>query len=383
MGRGHVETLLERLDDDTRSVLERYHFDEALFERLRSRVADGTLSPESNFVRGTIEPLDDDEIVRLDALGEEAQEAGLDALRRGEVAMAVLNGGMATRFGGVVKGVVEAVDGRSFLEWKLHEAGRVARAVGADIPYVVMNSFATEEPTQAFLDRLASRGEPLPQPRCFSQFVSLRLKPDGTLFRDERGNPSPYSPGHGDFHEALRASGTLDWLRERGVRLLMLSNVDNLGARVDPAVVGMHRLAGRPMTVEVAAKEPGDSGGAPARVAGRTVVVEGFRFPPDFDQGRIRVFNTNSFVFDLDALDADYPLTWFYVEKEVAGRPAVQLERLVGELSSFVPATYLEVPRTGPRGRFFPIKSPADLEAAQAPLREMLRASLTAADRGP
>ena len=28
----------------------------------------------------------------------------------------VLAGGMATRFGGVVKAVVEAVDGRSFLE---------------------------------------------------------------------------------------------------------------------------------------------------------------------------------------------------------------------------------------------------------------------------
>src|SRR3712207_8661149 len=52
----------------------------------------------------------------------EAYDAGVAAIRRGEVAMAVLNGGMATRFGGVVKGIVEAVDGRSFLEWKLREA---------------------------------------------------------------------------------------------------------------------------------------------------------------------------------------------------------------------------------------------------------------------
>ena len=39
------------------SVVERYHFDESLFERLRALVADGTLSEESNYVRGRIEPL--------------------------------------------------------------------------------------------------------------------------------------------------------------------------------------------------------------------------------------------------------------------------------------------------------------------------------------
>src|SRR5205823_15102841 len=111
-------------------------------------------------------------------------------------------------------------------------------------------------------------------------------------------------------------------------------------------------------------------------VGGRPMVVEGFRFPPAFDPQRIGVFNTNSFVFDLEALDRDYPLTWLYVEKEVDGRPAVQPERLVGELSAFVPTTYLEVPRRGPRGRFFPVKTPGDLEAARPALAELLAAPL-------
>jgi UTP--glucose-1-phosphate uridylyltransferase len=103
--------------------------------------------------------------------------------------------------------------------------------------------------------------------------------------------------------------------------------------------------------------------------------VEHFRFPRDFDQDAVRVFGTNSFTFDLDALDADYPLTWLYVEKTVDGRPAVQLERLVNELTAFLPTLFLEVPRTGPRGRFFPVKEPRDLDVAQEPLREMLAAS--------
>ena len=53
----------------------------------------------------------------------------------------------------------------------------------------------------------------------------------------------------------------------------------------------------------------------------------------------------------------------------------MQLERLYNELSAFLPTTYLEVPRRGPRGRFLPIKTPEDLERAQADLRELASAS--------
>jgi hypothetical protein len=54
----------------------------------------------------------------------------------------------------------------------------------------------------------------------------------------------------------------------------------------------------------------------------------------------------------------------------------VQLERLYHEISALVPTQYLEVPRRGPRGRFSPIKTPADLERAQDDLRELVGAPL-------
>jgi UTP--glucose-1-phosphate uridylyltransferase len=345
------------------SVVERYHFDESLFERLRALVADGTLSEESNYVRGEIEPLPDGALTQFDRSYE---AAGRKAIERGEVAAAVLNGGMATRFGGLVKGIIEAVDGRSFLEWKLLDAER------AGVPMVVMNSFATDQATREFVSGLE-----VPPPLFFSQSVSLRLNPDGSLFKDDAGNPSPYAPGHGDFVHSLRRERVLDELRARGVRLLLLSNVDNLAARVDPEVVGAHLAGGRPITLEVTAKAPGDTGGAPALVDGRPRAVEGYCFPPEFDQDRIPVFVTNCFVFDLGALDRDYDLTWLYVQKEISGRPAVQLEQLVNEVTRFQPTTFLQVPRSGPQGRFFPVKTPEDLEAAREPLRELLHSSVT------
>src|SRR5919106_81613 len=195
------------------------------------------------------------------------------------------------------------------------------------------------------------------------------------LFRRADGRPSPYAPGHGDFLAAIGRSGVLDRLRETGVKHVMVSNVDNLGARIDPAVVGMHLLGGRPVTAEVAEKG-GDLGGAPVRLDGRPMLLEAPRFPPDFDQSRIPVFNVNTLTLDLDILERDYELTWLYIEKSVDGRTAVQLERVFHEITAFVPTTYLVVPRRGPRGRFFPIKTPQDLELEQESLREMLSTSL-------
>jgi UTP--glucose-1-phosphate uridylyltransferase len=326
-------------------ILDRYGFDADRFEQLRQRVASGELSRESNVVRGRLEPLREDELAGLP----EHADADFEG-----VAAAVLNGGMATRFGGAVKGLVEAVDGVCFLEWKLRDAAR------AGVPLVLMNSFATDEATCEYVD---GREDVI----TFTQSVSLRLNPDGSLFP----GPSPYSPGHGDFADLV----PVERLSAQGVRTLMLSNVDNLGARVDPRVLAAHRRSGKPLTIEVAAAA-GEPGGAPVRVDGRPMVVESFRFPRGFDAAELPVFNTNSLVIDLDALERRYPLTWLYVEKDVDGRPAVQLERLVNELSAFLPTTYLLVPREGLRSRFVPVKTPEDLERARPLLRDLLATAL-------
>lgn len=365
--------ILEEVDRETREVLERFGFDSVRFESLRARVASGELTPESNVPRGRVEPPLDDDVTVLPASGSEgwdaARTAGIEALADGRIAQVVLAGGMATRFGSVVKGAVEALDGRSFLSWKLWETARLGETLGVEIPVALMTSFQTAAETR---EHVAALG--VPEPLWFSQFVSLRLTEQGELFLED-GRPSPYAPGHGDLVEAIRTSGTLGALRERGVEHVGVSNVDNLGARLDPVVIGAHLLAGRPMTAEVAVKE-GDMGGAPARVDGRLGLLEGPQFPLDFDQERIRVFNTNTTTIALDALDRDFDLQWLHVQKTVDGRPAVQLERLYHQIAWELDTTFLEVPRSGPRGRFFPIKELEDLEAARPAVREMLAASV-------
>ena len=361
------------VDERTAELLARFGFDADGFDELRAQVASGALSAASNAVGGVVDPPEPDDVVALPQPGSDAwraaREAGVEALAAGRVAQVVLAGGMATRFGGVVKGVVEALDGRSFLGWKLGETERLGTELGVRIPVALMTSFATDEGTRAHVAGLA-----VDEPLWFSQRISLRLTGEGEIF-EEDGRASPYAPGHGDLLETIRASGTLAELRARGVEQVAVSNVDNLGARLDPVVVGAHLASGRPMTSEVARKA-GDLGGAPARVDGRIGLLEGPEFPAGFDQDRIPVFNTNTALFALDALDRAFDLRWLVVRKSVGGREAVQLEHLYHHASWELATTFLEVPRSGPRGRFFPIKEPVDLERSQDGLREMLSASV-------
>jgi UTP--glucose-1-phosphate uridylyltransferase len=340
--------------------------DRAQIEAHARAIASGAMSRATNAVPGELEPAGPAHVESLESLPakERAELAALGAeeIALGRVAVAVLNGGMATRFGGDVKGILEAVGGKSFLEVKLAQARRLG-----PVPFLVMNSFATDARTHEFL-----RAHGIEDVDVFLQSLSLRLTPSGDVFRDAAGKVSLYAPGHGDFPGALARSGLLDKLGSRGVKTLLLSNIDNLGAELDPLVIGFHVARGRALTAEVAATIPGDVGGAPAFVAGRLQIVEGFRFPASFDFARVPFMATNTFALSLELVAGHWPLTWFYVEKNVDGRTAVQMERLVNELSSFVDTTYLATPRSGPSGRFFPIKTREDLERLRAD-RELVR----------
>jgi UTP--glucose-1-phosphate uridylyltransferase len=357
------------IDAATRAELSRFSFDEALLARFAARAGERG----SNFVEGSIEGTWPSDVTFLPSPGSperaRLEALGAAALARGEVGVIILAGGMATRFGGVVKAAVPAAAGRTFLDLKAADVAQEARARGVTIPSYVMTSFATH-------DRIVEQveAEQLGSLECFAQCVSLRLTPEGELFREADGTLSPYATGHGDLTFALRSSGVLTRFREGGGKLLTVSNVDNLGATLEPAVLGAHLASGAKVTAEVVRKEPGDKGGAPARVNGVPQIVEAFRFPPAFDQDTLPLFNTNSFVLDAEAIDRDFDLTYFRVEKKVEGRTALQFERLVGQLTAFAPSHFVEVPRSGPDGRFQPVKDPPELEARRAEIEAILRA---------
>jgi UTP--glucose-1-phosphate uridylyltransferase len=364
-----------KLDPTTKALLDAHGFDRVLFERLRNALRNGELSVDLNRVRGTLEPPSEREVRPLPALGTPERaalaERGAQALRAGQVGCVVLAGGMATRFGGVVKAAVEALPGRTFLSLKLADLRAAARDHGARVPAYIMSSFATHSLLREMIAGEQTEAVPV---ELFSQFISLRLTPECELFIGADGGVSPYAPGHGDLTFALRASGALEHFRKQGGKLLTISNVDNLGATLDPAIIGAHLQAGKQMTIEVGRRTPGELGGVPVLLDGKLQIIEDFRLPSDFDFSSVPHFNTNTFVLDAEAIDRDFPLTWFVVKKKVDGRQAVQFEHLVGELSAFLSCSGLEIQRDGLDGRFQPAKDPEELARRQPEIERILRA---------
>lgn len=378
-----LATELAELPSELLARLEHHGFDAdrlvALSKTLQppARGDDANAGPPSgalrNKLKGAIVPPRDEEILELPSKGsrdeEECRALGEDALRRGQVAMCVLAGGMATRMGGVVKAMVEALPGRTFLDLRLAENRTASERYGTTIPLWLMTSDATEEPIK---EALRERNAP-ENIATFVQGLSLRLTPEGRLFRDDDGAPSTYAPGHGDLPDALARSGLLKKFRARGGKYVVLANLDNLGATVDPIVLGVFlrqrqgASAARPdVMVEVCDKTEGDKGGGPVHAEGHFQIVEEFRLPATFDTSLITVFNTNTFVVDAAALDETrVPWTWFHVEKSAYGRTAIQFERLIQEITKAMPAAFLRVPRRGADSRFLPVKDDDELARRQ------------------
>lgn len=361
-----------QIDEATRALLERFGFDETRLAAAAIALGRGEDLRAGNVTRSVIEPLKPRDLLPMAAAGGQVRaglhDNGMRALRQGWVASIILAGGMATRFGGVVKANVPVVGDRTFLDCKLADIERVAREAGAPVPVWLMTSFATDA---ALRELAAARSTELVPIICVPQFVSLRLTPKGELFRGADGALSPYAPGHGDLTFALARAGLIPEFRARGGRYLHVSNVDNLAATLDPALIGAHMFYGKAISAEQVRKQPGDRGGGPVRLDGKSQIVEAFRFPPSFDQDQLPVFNTNTFTIDARSIDRDFPLPYYYVEKQVDGRPAIQFERLVGELTAHLPVQFIEVERAE---RFFPVKDPDDLGAARPALEALLRA---------
>ncbi len=374
---------LAALDPKIRAELSRAGFDEARFFALAATLREGdaaTRRDARNRIVGEVTPPREDELLRAPEAGsaEEKRLAAIgdEALRKGELAFCVMAGGMATRMGGVVKALVEAVNGKTFLDLRLAENRTASELAGKPIPLWLMVSDATEGPTRDALEKLNAPSHV----RMFLQDASLRVTHEGALFHDEGGAPSVYSTGHGDLVDALRRSGLLKTFVEGGGKYVWIANLDNLGASIDRALLGMFIESKRDLIVECAEKERGDKGGIPVYAPTpsgerRMQVLEEFRLPRGFDAETVRVFNTNTFLVRADRLlGVNVTWSWFEVEKKVDGVPAVQFERLLQEITSALDAGYVRVPRYGAVARFLPVKDWDELARRKADIEAVARA---------
>jgi UTP--glucose-1-phosphate uridylyltransferase len=307
-----------------------------------------------------------------------------------QVVQIKLNGGLATTMGlQQPKSLMEARDGRSFLEIIIGQTLALRRRYDVDLPLVLMDSESTREPTLHELGRHPELRRDGIEPD-FMQSVVPKL--DAETLEPVSWPKAPAlewnPPGHGDVYGALRRSGMLRSLLQRGFRYAMIGNADNLGSRVDARIAAHIAEREIPFLMEVVQGTEADrKGGHVARrkADGQLVLRETAQTPEEDEESfrdyrRWRWYNTNTLWVDLQVLsdllaksDGVLELPLIVNRKTVDPRdadstPVIQLESAMGAaIGSFAGAELLHVPRT----RFAPVKTTDDLLVLRSDVYEV------------
>src|ERR671922_981744 len=346
----------------------------AHYER-RLREGEQGMLPESD-----LEPLEDlPDAAELPAGGEEELD---------RVVVLKLNGGLGTSMGMTrAKSLLEVKDGLSFLDIIVRQVLDLRERTGASIPLLLMNSFATREQSLAALARYPELE--LDLPLDFLQGKVPKLLAESFEPVEWPANPALEwaPPGHGDVYTSLATSGVLRELLDRGYEYLFLSNADNLGAVLEPRILGWFAEQRLPFLSEVTDRTEGDKkGGHLARRRGGGLVLRETAQTPDEDMDafqdttRHRFFNCNSIWVDLRALSRNLEerggvlgLPMIVNDKTVdptdpSSPEVIQLETAMGAaIDVFDGAAALHVPRS----RFVPVKTTNDLLALRSDAYEV------------
>lgn len=410
-------------------------------------------------------PRPEDSIDYPPAAGPEAA-AGREIIAAGQLGLIFMNGGAATRFQkpgeNLPKGAfpIMELEGRerSFMELKIANARAAEKEFGGRIPVWILNSYFTEEKTRRILEdntnygkeelytycqgimkrvlpseadlrlhygkaisklekklsqlpagpeREKARGEKEQLEAALAGWIGELAGKAGEELDEAAGQDRFNPPGHLDttLWLFLDPSRPLRKMLDLGVEYLLISNIDNLGALVDPVLPGLlarRRGEGAGILCEVSTKPPGQKGGALARVynpeTGREwcQLIEEFAFPLDFDQDRIPEFNNAAYtvavadllrVFSISreelgglgreelasrvkAVTDRLPVYVAIKELKRPGRPplpVVQFERLQGDLTRLLKPLAV---KTG--DRFFPVKKREDIPVVVPRLKQVL-----------
>ncbi|HXF63211.1 MAG TPA: UTP--glucose-1-phosphate uridylyltransferase [Caldilineaceae bacterium] len=289
-----------------------------------------------------------------------------------------LNGGLGTSMGmHGPKSVLPAKGGLTFLDIILRQVLHQRRSTGARLPLVLMDSFHSQHASKTLLDDYPEFTQDIPSrflqhrvPKVWVHSLSPAVWP-----RDPEMEWCP--PGHGGIYASLAMDGLLDEMLAAGYEYAFVSNADNLGAVVEPRILGYLAERGLPFLMEVTLRTCADSKGGhlARRPDGRLMLRELSQCPPDeqplfYDTETYRYFNTNNLWLHLPTLrrvlaerDGMLELPLIRNVKPIdpadPSSPAVyHLETAIGAaIAAFPEAEALLVPRS----RFVPVKKTNDL----------------------
>jgi len=289
-----------------------------------------------------------------------------------------LNGGLGTSMGMTgPKSLLEVKDGLSFLDITVRQVLEERRRSGARLPLVLMHSFYTREASLEALERYAELRADVPLDFVQGKVPKLRVDDLRPVEWQDDPELEWAPPGHGDLYTSIVSSGMLEQLLDRGYEYALVANVDNLGAVLEPRILGWFAREELPFLMEVARRtEAYRKGGHIARRRGDGLVLresaqtreEDLDAVQDVD--RHRFFNANNIWLNLrtvaevmEARNGVLGLPMIVNRKTVdptdkSSPEVIQLEAAMGAaIDVFDGAAAIKVPRR----RFAPVKTTNDL----------------------
>jgi UTP--glucose-1-phosphate uridylyltransferase len=303
-----------------------------------------------------VQPLTDEEMIPYDSLSDPADPTPL----LNQLIVVKLNGGLGTSMGcQFPKSLIVCQNGRTFFDIVVDQMKAFNAQYGANVPLVLMHSFSTDKAMWPVVTAVEGL-----EVVTFMQNRFPRIYED-TLEPVPKGSNSPNTmwnpPGHADVYQCLRDSGFLRSFLAQGKRYMMISNIDNLGARIDLKILNKVITENIPYACETTEKTPEEwKGGMPINYQGKKKLLETAQVPPEHmnDYIGIHYFHANNLWVNLEALRAaltDNTLETDVIKniKEFEGRKVVQLESACGSaIQAFPRAIAIKVPRR----RFLPVK---------------------------
>jgi UDP-N-acetylglucosamine/UDP-N-acetylgalactosamine diphosphorylase len=209
----------------------------------------------------------------------EASARGEELIRLGRAALLTVAGGQGSRLGYEgPKGMFPITPIRK-LTLFAHFAEKLQAArrwYGVEIPWLIMTGPQNHQATVDYFETTDFFGLGRDSIHLFMQGSVPSLSPEGRLLMAPDGGLFFSPNGHGGVIEALRRTGTLAAMQDRGVAHLFHFQVDNPLVRVpDPLFLGFHSRAAAQISSKVIEKAfPEEKLGVIVTAGGKPLVIE-------------------------------------------------------------------------------------------------------------
>lgn len=208
-----------------------------------------------------------------------ATRAGEELLRQQKIAAMVVAGGQGSRLGfDHPKGMfpIGPITGKTLFQLHFEQLEALSRKYGVSIPYFIMTSEATDAETKEFLEANEYFGHSLHDVYIFKQGWLPAVDENGKILLASKGEIATSPDGHGGMLKALKRSGLIDILHERGIEHVYYHQIDNPTAILcDPTFLGMHVRYQSGMSTKVVKKtHAGEKMGVVVDIDGATQIIE-------------------------------------------------------------------------------------------------------------